>query len=293
MLKGKSFSKIFFSTFAVAFCLLALMAGVVILCVNSAEEKILAEKKTDLSQTEPFVPDEADSIRFLAIFDSEYKDAHNYYVLVSYQPQKNIFAIAPIPWQITETVGVKKRTLDDFYEQESTSNVLKAVSYAFNADVKKYVILTSSQTSDLIDSIGGLDFNVEKDVCYGDDDFFVAVRAGNQKLNGKMVTGLCENPENFKNASGCELVSKFAGIIFEQFKSGISPQNFEAVFSQILNISTTNLTYEDYVYRKDAFNYSAKNNINLTVVNPSGDFKVLSDLFTPNEKYIEEIKKYF
>ena len=286
------FFRVYISTFFAALIVLGSTAFVGYKCISQIDKA--NELKNTAAEKYEYIPSSSEGISFLLICKNSLENSHNFYALVDYSPQSSL-TTAVIPWQLTETVGVKKRSLDGFSEKGSARDVLVAVNTAFDIDVPKYICISDAEFAEAAEIIGGVSCDVEKNICYGGEEKYVDIKAGFQKLSGDMTAGALFEPLNFINSiDGYKRQSELFGKLFSQNFSSLSEESFEKVFKTTVNNSATNIIAEDYEYRKDALVYSAgSDSFSFCVITPEGDFDIKKDSFSPSERFSSQIKAVF
>lgn len=287
------FFKVYVSTFLISIIVLGSTAFVGYKCMAQMEKA--NELKNTIAEKYEYLPSENEGISFLLICENEMDNSHNFYALIDYSPAEKSITSAVIPWQLTQTVGVKKRSLDGFAEKGTSRDVLTAVNTSLGLSVPKYIAISESVLADCADIAGGVDFNVDKDICYGSDEKYVAIRAGEQSLSGDMLVGVLNNPENYRNRiKGYDLQSRLFGKLISEGFWGLTSDGFKNVFTTSINGAETNIIAEDYEYRKNSLDYSLNNeDFKFNSIPPDGEFDRIKDVFTPSEEYIAQIKSVF
>jgi len=82
--------------------------------------------------------------------------------------------------------GRYDRKINSAYGSDKEKTVFKEVKQLTGLDIRKYVIVDTSGFRDLIDTIGGVDFDVPQDMNYDDpdQDLYIHLKAGYQHLDG-------------------------------------------------------------------------------------------------------------
>ena len=253
-----------------------------------------SEVKTMVDEYYSYIPSADEGISFLLSTYSQNAN-HGIYMLIASKPDEAKITIAPIPWQLQGTSGTKCRTLDYFLEKSTARDVLNAVNESLGTNVTKYIFVDTDTIKTVCDNLGGMVYEVKEDVYYESETAFASIQSGLQRINGTTLTALLENPENFnKDIKGLtEFGSIMSALIYSQDAKRVEAMS-ESVFNTIINNSSTNLTAEDYLLRKDAINYMASNTEKIVnVISADGTFDITKDNFTPTDEFIKKLQAVF
>ena len=113
-------------------------------------------------------------------------------MVASYNPNTQKANLLSIPRDSYTGKNTAKATaslkINALYNIEKTpENTLKAVNEITGLDIKYYVIVKTEALIQLVDAIGGVEFNVPIDMKYDDptQDLHIDLKAGTQKLDGE------------------------------------------------------------------------------------------------------------
>ena len=140
-----------------------------------------------------------DPINFLVIGISgqeEYKLADTI-MLCSYNPKTQRASILSIPRDTY--VGKNKQNASASYKinsvyrnGENIDGMIKAIEKITELEIENYVVIDTDALIQLVDAIGGVEFDVPIDMNYNDpsQDLYINLQAGMQKLNGQQAEWL-------------------------------------------------------------------------------------------------------
>lgn len=119
-------------------------------------------------------------------------------MICSYDPKTQNASLLSIPRDTFIGNSRKKATASDKINAVYNSGgrdpkkTLEAVNKITGLNIEHYLLVDTKALVELVDLIGGLEFDVPIDMQYGDDeqDLHIDLRAGHQKLTGKQVEGL-------------------------------------------------------------------------------------------------------
>lgn len=141
-----------------------------------------------------------DKITFLVVgisgCEEDYKLADTI-MLCSYDPKTQKASILSIPRDTYVGKNKEKATasykINAMYRNgENISGMVKSVENITGIEIDNYIIVDTDALTQIVDQIGGVEFNVPIDMQYDDptQDLHISLKAGYQKLNGKQAEGL-------------------------------------------------------------------------------------------------------
>ena len=188
-------------------------------------------------------------------------------MVASYNPKTQKATLLSIPRDTF--VGKNKNTATSYDKinalyQSSPEKTLDAVNKITGLDIKYYVVISNNALVQLVDEIGGVEFDVPIDMNYDDSsqDLAIHLKKGVQKLNGEQAEGLVRFR---KNNNGTSYPSEYGDndlgrmrtqreIITEVAKQTLQLKNITKIGSFIDIVKenvTTNIknwsTIKDYV----------------------------------------------
>lgn len=238
------------------------LTGVVTTIVGSSQEEL-----KDL-----------DKIYFLLVgisgCEEDYKLADTI-MLCSYNPKTQQASILSIPRDTY--VGSNKNNASASYKinavyrnGENISGMLKSVSKITGIEVENYLIVDTAALKQVVDAIGGVEFDVPIDMKYDDytQDLHIDLKAGYQKLNGQQAEWLVRfrhsnNGATYSLEYGDNDIGRMRTqreFITATLKQTLKPENLLKLIDIAkiaYNNINTNMTYElikDYIPHAVSFN---------------------------------------
>lgn len=238
-------------------------------------------------------------------------------IVGSYNPNTQKGTLLSIPRDTY--IGTNKKKASGFDKINSIYNVtknpedtLEAVNKITGLDIKYYVVVKTEALIELVDAIGGVNFNVPIDMEYDDptQDLHIDLKEGEQLIDGAKAEQLLRfrhsNPDKHGNMTTypSEYGSDDTGrmrtqreFITETLKQTLKPENIFKI-SEILEIAHKNLiTNLELGYLKDYIPYAVEfNTENLTTGVLPGVNDIANELwffFHDEEETQELIQKLF
>lgn len=198
-------------------------------------------------------------------------------MVCSYDPKTQQASMLSIPRDTFVGKNKNKATawdkINSVYQKKNSDKILKAVNDILEMDIKYYVTVDTKALIQLVDAIGGVEFDVPIDMLYDDttQDLHINLKAGEQKLKGQEAEWLVRfrhnnngtsYPEEYGNndIGRMRTQREFITAVLNQT---LKPQNILKI-GQILDIAKQNVrTNIDFDVIKDyipyAVNFSVEN----------------------------------
>lgn len=150
---------------------------------------------------------EMDPITVLLLGESE--NMTDTILIATYNPKNQRAALLSIPRDTFVGKNLDKARAADkinsIYNmsKKDPEKVLAAVNKLTDLDIKYYVVIDTKALIELVDTIGGVEFDVPIDMDYDDStqDLAIHLKAGFQKLNGQQAEGLVRFRHNNNGTS--------------------------------------------------------------------------------------------
>lgn len=130
-------------------------------------------------------------------------------IVASYNPKTQIASLISIPRDTF--VGTNKNNATSYDKinalyQTSPEKTLDAVNKITGLDILYYVVVSNNALVELVDELGGVEFDVPINMDYDDctQDLYIHLKAGMQKLNGEQAEGLVRFRKNNNGTSYSE-----------------------------------------------------------------------------------------
>ena len=117
-------------------------------------------------------------------------------MIASYNPSTQKATLLSIPRDtFVGTSKIRANSYDKInaiYQKEGAEGTLKRVNKLTGLDIKYYVVVSNNALVELVDEIGGVEFNVPIDMYYTSkrQGLYINLKKGKQKLNGEQAEGL-------------------------------------------------------------------------------------------------------
>ena len=126
-------------------------------------------------------------------------------IIASYNPATQKATLLSIPRDTF--VGESRARADSYdkinaiYQKEGAEGTLKKVNKLTGLNIKNYIVISNNALVELVDEIGGVEFDVPMDMYYTSkkQGLYINLKKGKQKLNGEQAEGLVRFRKSNKN----------------------------------------------------------------------------------------------
>lgn len=218
-------------------------------------------------------------VLILGVSTSIEADLTDTIMVASYNPNTQTANLLSIPrdtftgkYKSKATASQKINALYNIYG--GPEKTLEAVNEITGLDIQYYVVVKTQALIDLVDAIGGVEFNVPIDMKYDDtsQDLHIDLKAGEQKIDGKKAEQLLRfRHSNYVNGVMTTYPSEYGNddfgrmrtqrdFIVETLKQTLKPGNIFKI-GQILDIANKNVdTNLELSFVKDYIPYAVEFN---------------------------------
>lgn len=151
------------------------------------------------------------------------------------------------------TLVGNKRVLDIFADEDGNQAIIDAIKKKLSVPIHYYVEMNLSAVKDIVNSVGGIDYEVPMDMDYDDpyQDLHIELKKGRQKLNGEKACQLLQFRQGYPDGdlSRIQLHRQFLSEFMHQKlnKENIdkAPEIFKIISENIkTNYSVNNLEHD-------------------------------------------------
>ena len=117
-------------------------------------------------------------------------------MVASYNPQTQKAILLSVPRDTfvgkSKTSATSYDKINAIYQKGGAEETLKRVNDLTGLNIEYYVVISNNALVELVDEIGGVQFDVPMDMNYdsANQDLHIHLKAGEQKLNGEQAEGL-------------------------------------------------------------------------------------------------------
>ena len=114
-------------------------------------------------------------------------------MLVNVDKTEKKIRLLSIPRDTRVTVEGKRRKINSCYMRGGIDLLLDEIKQLTCAPINYYALIKPGMLADIVDRLGGVEYEVERDMKYSDpsQDLYIDLEAGKQILNGDMAEQYC------------------------------------------------------------------------------------------------------
>lgn len=214
-------------------------------------------------------------------------------IFVKVCPAKNAVVYYPIPTTSAVTAGSEIKLLSDYHmnNKPDVAELCEKAKGLVGMNVNYYAIASLTSFANIVDDLGGVEFNVPDNYQYSDPDenLEISIAKGYQVLDGDDAAKLMRYCSDGFDARMTRNAALLKSIIRKYTSEQYKVQAVD-IFNKVADNMTTDFTETDMATHLEAiFNYSKYDEIDLVY---PGDYEKHSDgssTFTPNTALAYEL----
>lgn len=179
----------------IMFLLFLALIVVIIVAVNvkhSLSDNYIGQKP---EQTLANIDSQTDSVSFNALLVGTDKSGllADAIMLVNVNKQDRTIRMLSVPRDTKVKIDGKKRKLNSAYARGGIDLLLEKVKELTNVPINYYAVIKPGMLADIVDCLGGVEYEVERDMHYSDpyQDLYIDLEAGLQILDGDKAEQYC------------------------------------------------------------------------------------------------------
>lgn len=168
--------------------------------VKSLIQTAMGQSEKKLQNLEPF------TVLLLGVSEDISSKPSDTIIVASYNPKTQKATLLSIPRDTF--IGTNKNKANSYDKinalyQKNPEKTLNAVNKITGLNIKYYAVISNNALVEVVDTIGGVEFDVPMDMNYDDSSqkLSIHLKKGMQKLNGEQAEGLVRFRHNNNNTS--------------------------------------------------------------------------------------------
>ncbi|RCX16843.1 LytR family transcriptional attenuator [Anaerobacterium chartisolvens] len=125
-------------------------------------------------------------------------------MVVNYNPSTSLINVLSIPRDTMVNINGRSRKINYAYPHGGIEQAVKTISNLLNISINYYVYIDTSVFREVIDLLGGIDYNVPVNMKYDDptQNLHINLKKGQQRLYGKDAEGFMRfrKPNSYKSS---------------------------------------------------------------------------------------------
>lgn len=231
--------------------------------INKVEEKV------------PYISKPQENMNILVLGCEKTEMTPNLMLLLRYDAVNSKITIVPLESETAVNIGVEKTTLLKQYDYGGINACVTAVENLLLCDIDRYVRINSIGIANMIDYLGGIEFEFNEGIICNDITF----TRGKQLLDGRRVAAImCEEKQ-----------TKLKGEVLNEYFSQHYNEtlDYNKLVSVLFYNVETNLNQYDFALRQKGFIQALTNSsLSIETMNING---VYTDEFTPDSDSLDNV----
>lgn len=247
-------------------------------------------KQDDIAYDSNYKSKKSESMSMVIIACEKINLPPQFILLLNYDAPNSKIYITVLPPNAVSTVSIREDTIIGHYDYEGIRGGVNAVKSLLLLDVDRYARLDRTGVANLVDFLGGIEFDVKEEVVFVDaegnkEEFF----KGKQLLDGRRVSALLFNKKDNKNVD-IDLQLEISTQLFNQkFNNKLSSKLSNFVSAFFYNAETNMNQYDFAIRQKGLEDKLKKDAFKIEALNIDGEYVNEGERFLPNTKSIETI----
>lgn len=242
---------------------------------------------------EVYKPKRDESINVIFIGCNQLNAPPTLITMLTYDAPNGAVSITALPPSALATVGIKTDTLAKHYDYEGIRGGVNAVKNLLLTDVDRYVRIDKQGIANLVDYLGGLEYDLVESVTCGDELF----SPGKQLLDGRRVASLLLNESVLEQSRTSLQRDLIKALISQRFTKPLV-KKYDGFISAFFNNCETNLNQYDFAVRQKGLVQCFQNDsLLVNEISIAGSYNLSSTEFTPTseslQSAIEAIEQVF
>lgn len=171
-------------------------------------------------------------------------------MLVNIDKKDKTISMLSIPRDTKIKVDGKNRKINSCYRKGGLDLLLSEIKNLTQAPIHYYAIIEPGALADIVDSLGGVQYNVEQNMHYSDpaQDLYIDLEKGEQLLSGDQAEQYCRyRSYTMGDIERTQCQQKFFKALFEQKLNIKYVTKLSPLYNAVSENVKTNITFRDIV----------------------------------------------
>jgi len=215
-----------------------------------------AHTVSTVSTEEPYSPSAKDAITILFMGSLQHGDAPNAYLLARFDPTAGQVTLAALPANAAFINTGHTESLAEIYNYGGSRYTQELIAKTLGISIDCYVRLTPQSFLVAMQAIGSMEYNLPHTLNVLQDGALFELTQGTQLLDSRKTLQILSYPYQTAEAQTNAITDLVAELILQRRDIALSSMA-ESVFTTIVNKIDSDISYTDYLNRKEATIYFA------------------------------------
>lgn len=247
----------FVLSFSLSFLVLSFTFWVLINLVHPKTPLSLIEQAQAAEEGPAYVPVQEDCMTVLFIGSDG--DGAGSFLIARFDPVTGKVPILTLPSNTLLRSADKEQMLHEAYKYGGADYTRKLIAQTLNITIDRYVRMNSQSLIECATVIGSVEYELPRKIEINTGASSIVMQKGLQLLDGRKVAALMryadyENGEEERCAHASELAAQIVNQRMDVALSTVA----DNIFSKVVNLIDTDISFPDYEKRKEAAIFMAK-----------------------------------
>lgn len=280
----------FLLSFAVTMAALAAIMVGTVMSVQPAMPRSQGRRET--IQQVVFRPQPSDSLTMVVIGVN--KKSASDFLLIRFNPQYGQVPLTLFPPQTLVTLDGEGMTIQQAFERGGGAAVKKALTERLGIAVDRYALLSESVFVRIAEKTGSVVFELPFDISYAKNGYQINLPSGERRLDGQDVADIFTFPALHADpVERSNLLGILTAAIVNQNAASAGENVSSGLFKLAVNLVDTDVTSADYELRREAADFVAKLDAQVSGSLPVGGTLLEDGSLELSEQCVSQIRQYF
>lgn len=250
---------------AVLFCLLVLgtVVGVILDAYDYSPSNAISDLMNPDRQEETTqeAPAEYESANFLAFITANRSNDAYVFAVIHAGLDEKTFGVIVLPPDTLVAGSEKEETLEELLFSSGAESVCRAVEKMTGIKIARHIRATQGGFEKLVDKLGGVRFNVERDLVYSSAQLSMHVQGGEQTLTGSAALNVMRYPEweEYSDLHEYKIQAMMIAALIDQHFTQRNADKGDDLFNALINLVQSDISVADYrAYSQMIISYAAE-----------------------------------
>ena len=243
----------FVLSFAIGFLVLSVAAMLVVLFIPPKMSAGVMPAEPETTPLSGYLPAQEDAMNILVIVEPEEQDRQELFLLLRFDPQRGQVPVAALPAETLFGQGEQTVTLKSLYDYSGAGRVAGSLEKELSIQIGRYVRVNRQNVIDLVDLLGGVQFQLKETVSINESGRPTSMPAGSHQLSGSLFYELLTT----NSYSGGEVgrgmsAARLLCALINQHGGALTGEEGDILFQQFVNMVQTDISAVDFQNFKPA-----------------------------------------
>jgi anionic cell wall polymer biosynthesis LytR-Cps2A-Psr (LCP) family protein len=275
----------FFLSFAVAFVLLSLLFYALVRIARPGSARG-PERQLAAAETTTYVPSEADALTVLFAGEDG-----GVFLLARFDPAGGGVPIVALPRETAVRNNDRSESLAEVYRYGGIDYTRARLAETLGITIDRYVRMDASAFVSAADAVGAVEFVLPEPLTVAQEGGIpLTLSAGTQLLDGTGAAHVIGYAGGGDERARCALIAELTAAIVNQRMDVVLSDVMDNVFTAIVNLVDTDISYADYDDRKRAAAFLARlGQEPARTLTAEGDYSESGELFTLSDTFVARV----